>query len=47
VIVNGKFRTSASEAGGFENVLRVIDVLAKQEKHATTSASSTSDESAE
>ena len=49
VIINGKFRTSASDAGGFENVLRVIDTLAEQEQHATASASesATSENAAE
>jgi len=31
IIVNGKFRTSASAAGGHENLLRVIDYLTQQE----------------
>ena len=41
VIINGKYRTSGSDAGGFENLLRVVDMLAAQEAGAvdTTSAS--------
>lgn len=31
IIVNGKFRTTASDAGGHENMLRVIDYLSQQE----------------
>lgn len=46
VIINGKFRTSARDAGGFENVLRVINMLAEQEQHALVTAGS-SEESAE
>ena len=35
VIINGKYRTSATDAGGFENVLRVVNMLAEQEAGAT------------
>lgn len=38
VIINGKYRTSARDAGGFENVLRVINMLAEQEQHAIATA---------
>ncbi len=31
VIVNGKYRTNASSAGGYEKVLELIEILAKQE----------------
>ena len=31
VIINGKYRTTASDAGGFENVLKIIDLLVEQE----------------
>jgi len=41
VIINGKYRTSASDAGGFENVLGVINVLAEQEASALATASTT------
>lgn len=34
VIINGKYRTSARDAGGFENVLKVIDLLVAQEASA-------------
>ena len=41
VIINGKYRTSASDAGGFENVLGVINMLAEQEAGAVATASTT------
>jgi len=44
VIINGKFRTSASDAGGFDNVLAVINMLSEQELNA---AEGNSEESAE
>ena len=31
VIINGKYRTSARDAGGFENVMRVVDMLIAKE----------------
>lgn len=34
VIINGKYRTSAGDAGGYEQMLKLIDVLAKQESEA-------------
>jgi len=46
VIINGKYRTSASDAGSYENVLRVINMLAEKEV-GTVAAASTTDESAE
>ena len=46
VIINGKYRTSASDAGSYENVLRVINMLAEKEVGAVAAASTT-DESAE
>jgi len=46
VIINGKYRTSAGDAGGHENVLRVINMLAEQEAGAVAAASATK-ESAE
>lgn len=50
VIINGKYRTSAKDAGGFENVLGVINMLAEQEAAAmesATTAESTTEETAE
>jgi len=38
VIINGKYRTSARDAGGHENVIRVINALAEKEATATESA---------
>lgn len=35
MVVNGKYRTSGSDAGGLENVLRVVDYLIAQERQAT------------
>jgi thiol:disulfide interchange protein DsbA len=35
MVVNGKYRTSGSEAGSLENVLRVVDYLIAQERQAT------------
>lgn len=32
VIINGKYRTSASLAGGYDNVIKVVEALAAQEK---------------
>jgi len=46
VIINGKYRTSAGDAGGHENVIRVINMLAEQEA-GTVAAASTTEESAE
>ncbi len=46
VIINGKYRTSASDAGGYENVLRIINMLAEKESSSVAAASST-EESAE
>ncbi|MFK7815140.1 MAG: thiol:disulfide interchange protein DsbA/DsbL [Gammaproteobacteria bacterium] len=43
VIINGKFRTSARDAGGFENVMRVIDMLSEQELHAVAAAEPSED----
>jgi len=34
VIINGKYRTSASLAGGYDNVVKVIQALAAQERKA-------------
>ena len=41
VVVNGKYRISASDAGGYENLLRVVDMLVAKEMSAldTVSAS--------
>lgn len=39
VIVNGKYRISASDAGGHENLLRVVDMLVEQEASTTTTSS--------
>lgn len=39
VIINGKYRTTASDAGGFDNVLGVINMLAEQEAGAVAPAS--------
>ena len=48
VIINGKYRTSASDAGGFENVLEIIDLLVEKEAAANmTDAESTPTETAE
>ncbi len=46
VIINGKYRTSASDAGGFDNVLRLINMLAEQELNSTAAVDSSA-ESAE
>lgn len=35
VVINGKYRTSGSEAGSLENVLPVVDYLIAQEREAT------------
>jgi thiol:disulfide interchange protein DsbA len=32
VIVNGKYRSTASDAGGYENLIRLINLLAEREK---------------
>ncbi|QMU61856.1 MAG: thioredoxin domain-containing protein [Gammaproteobacteria bacterium] len=45
IIINGKYRTSAGDAGGFENVLRIINMLA--EKEAGIAAANLTEESAE
>lgn len=45
VIINGKYRTTARDAGGFENVLKLIDQLVAQEANAMK-ANATTDESA-
>ena len=39
VVINGKYRTSARDAGGFENLLHVVDMLVTQETNATTANS--------
>lgn len=36
VIINGKYRTSGRDAGGFENVLKIIDLLVEKEAGANT-----------
>lgn len=36
MVVNGKYRTSGSEAGGLENAMRVVEVLAEQEHRSMT-----------
>jgi len=41
VIINGKYRTSASDAGSYENVLQVINMLAEKEEDAVAAASTT------
>jgi thiol:disulfide interchange protein DsbA len=33
VIINGKYRTSASDAGGYENLIHVVNMLAEQESN--------------
>ena len=38
VVINGKYRSSASDAGGYENLLRVIDMLVEQEANAVAQA---------
>ncbi len=45
VIVNGKYRTTASDAGGHENLLQVIDYLAQLEASSVAAANSTEEES--
>ena len=47
VIINGKYRTTASDAGGFENVLRVIDLLVEQEAANAVKTESAAVETAE
>ena len=37
IIINGKYRTSASDAGGYENVLKLVNMLAEQEAGAVAS----------
>ena len=39
VVVNGKYRTSASDAGGYENLLRVVDMLVEKETSAMNAVS--------
>jgi len=39
VIINGKYRTTARDAGGFENVVRIINLLAEKEAGAVEAAS--------
>ncbi len=39
VIINGKYRTSASDAGSYENLLRVVDMLVEQESSSAAQAS--------
>ena len=41
VIINGKYRTSASDAGSYENVLQVINMLAEKEEGAVAAANTT------
>ena len=43
IIINGKYRTSASDAGGFENVLRIINMLVEQEAGAVKAESTTAE----
>lgn len=38
IIINGKYRTTARDAGGFENVLRIIDLLVEKEAEESTPA---------
>lgn len=42
VIINGKYRTSARDAGGFENVMRVVDMLISKEAAAMSASAETS-----
>ena len=35
VVINGKYRTSASMAGGYDNMIKVIEALVEKEKQAT------------
>ena len=42
VIINGKYRTSARDAGGFENVMHVVDMLIAKEVATITAATETS-----
>ncbi|MEM7401942.1 MAG: thiol:disulfide interchange protein DsbA/DsbL [Pseudomonadota bacterium] len=42
VIINGKYRTSARDAGGFENVMRVVDMLISKEAIEVTASAETS-----
>ena len=43
VIINGKYRTSARDAGGFENVIHIIDMLIAKEATAVATANETSE----
>ena len=40
VIINGKFRTSASDAGGYESVLEIVNLLSQQEVKLITKSNS-------
>ena len=40
VIINGKYRSTASEAGNYEQLLKLVDHLARQESKAVADASS-------
>ena len=42
VIINGKYRTSATDAGGFENVMHVVDMLIAKEATAMAASAETS-----
>ena len=39
VVINGKYRTSASDAGGYENLLHLVNMLAEQEANAMNASS--------
>ncbi len=39
VVINGKYRTSASDAGGYDNLLHVVNMLAEQEANAMNASS--------
>ena len=39
VVINGKYRTSASDAGGYDNLLHVVNMLAEQEANAINASS--------
>ncbi len=41
IVINGKYRTSASDAGGYENLLQVINHLAQQETNLVAAPNST------
>jgi thiol:disulfide interchange protein DsbA len=37
MVINGKYRTSGSEAGSLENVIHVVEALVEQERKAMLS----------